>query len=304
MADIFISYSNKDRELTKKLAGALEDAGYSIWWDTKILGGRAFRKAIEEEINNAQCVIVVWSQHSVYSDFVVDEAGEAKKQGKPLLPVSFDGSEGAIGFRGYHVINLNKWDKTGDADVFRQLTSSLEAAVGKVPVTRKTKAEAEAEAQRKAEEGKVRKAELAAKRKEAAEKKKAEAGDFDDQTRTGSSLRRVLFGGSVCVALAGLGFYLYGIKDPPLSAQGPFVLHIHSMSSYSAAESAYAEFRRIYPELSRGLSAHYQKINHPEHGTMYRVTLGTFSEIEDADKKCLQFINKGLDYCTPVPKFF
>ena len=33
MADIFISYSQKDRDVATALAAALEARGYTVWWD-------------------------------------------------------------------------------------------------------------------------------------------------------------------------------------------------------------------------------------------------------------------------------
>ena len=134
MADIFISYANEDRAIVGKLARALEDAGYSTWWDTKILGGRPYRKAIIEEITDAPYFIVVWSKRSVESDFVVDEVDTARKQRKPLVPVSFDGSEGAIGYMGYQVIDLAPWYRTGDEENLRRLTDTLNASVARKQV--------------------------------------------------------------------------------------------------------------------------------------------------------------------------
>ena len=67
MADIFISYSREDREFARRLADALERENLTVWWDTKILGGRSFRNAIHEEIDSAAIVIVVWSAISIRS---------------------------------------------------------------------------------------------------------------------------------------------------------------------------------------------------------------------------------------------
>ena len=36
MADIFISYSQKDRALAKSLADALKACGYDVWWDYEV----------------------------------------------------------------------------------------------------------------------------------------------------------------------------------------------------------------------------------------------------------------------------
>jgi S1-C subfamily serine protease len=65
VADIFISYASPDRERARLLADGLERHGWSAWWDREIQHGRAFDDAIEEALNAARCVIVLWSNASV-----------------------------------------------------------------------------------------------------------------------------------------------------------------------------------------------------------------------------------------------
>lgn len=48
MTDIFISYASEDRPQAKRLAQALEQQGWSVWWDRRI--GSSFHKAIEEAL--------------------------------------------------------------------------------------------------------------------------------------------------------------------------------------------------------------------------------------------------------------
>ncbi|MGO9174211.1 MAG: toll/interleukin-1 receptor domain-containing protein [Rhodomicrobium sp.] len=86
MADIFISYKSEERALAEALASELRAAGYSVWWDMDLVGGPAFRAQILEELNAARAVIVIWTPASVHSEFVLDEADHAKREGK-LIPV-------------------------------------------------------------------------------------------------------------------------------------------------------------------------------------------------------------------------
>ncbi len=65
MTDIFISYSRSDQQWVAKLAKALEDVGYSVWWDTQLLAGDDFHRTIPAVLEEAHCAIVVWSQVSV-----------------------------------------------------------------------------------------------------------------------------------------------------------------------------------------------------------------------------------------------
>lgn len=86
MADIFISYAKVDRGPTERLAEDLTRRGYTVWWDTSLLGGDEFRPVIVREIAAAQAVIVIWTPASVQSVWVLAEAELGRAQGK-LLPV-------------------------------------------------------------------------------------------------------------------------------------------------------------------------------------------------------------------------
>jgi TolB-like protein/tetratricopeptide (TPR) repeat protein len=109
---VFLSYSRADKAQAVRLAGALQDAGLDVWWDTLIEGGAEFAKTIEAAINTCDAVVVAWSQASVASDWVLDEAAKGRDLHK-LVPVSFDGTEPPMGFRRYHSIDLSGWQ--GDA---------------------------------------------------------------------------------------------------------------------------------------------------------------------------------------------
>ena len=128
MADIFISYARADRGKIEKLAAALEDKGYSVWWDRNIVGGSEFSEEIEKELTAAKAVIVAWSEDSVKSRWVRDEAGHAAEAGK-LIPIGLDGSHAPMGFKQLHVIDLEDWngkpDGAGFADVSRALATQL-----------------------------------------------------------------------------------------------------------------------------------------------------------------------------------
>jgi hypothetical protein len=86
MADIFISYSKADRDKVALLAAYLESEGWTVWWDTNLAAGDTFRDEIMTQLARARAVIVLWTTHSIRSDFVRAEAGRAKADGK-LIPV-------------------------------------------------------------------------------------------------------------------------------------------------------------------------------------------------------------------------
>lgn len=86
MSDIFISYAKEDRGKAKDIAEALKQQGFSVWWDRNILPGQTFDAVIEEALDAAKCVIVLWSKTSVSKDWVRTEASEGTQRGI-IIPV-------------------------------------------------------------------------------------------------------------------------------------------------------------------------------------------------------------------------
>ena len=86
MADIFLSYSKQDVQQVRLLASALEAEGYSVWWDTNLIGGERYRDVIAAELTKARAAVVIWTANSISSDWVQSEAGRAHRDGK-LIPV-------------------------------------------------------------------------------------------------------------------------------------------------------------------------------------------------------------------------
>jgi len=124
LADIFISYSRTDRELIQSLAEALQSEGFTVWWDRDIGGGAEFARAIERELAAAKTIIVAWSEASLGSHWVRDEADYARGEHK-LLPLSLDGVLPPLGFRQLHALEFEGWNGTSGHPAFAKLLTSL-----------------------------------------------------------------------------------------------------------------------------------------------------------------------------------
>jgi hypothetical protein len=129
MTDLFISYARVDRGRIEILAALLEEAGYSVWWDRQIVAGTAFDKEIERALQDARCVIVAWSEHSVGSDWVRAEAAFALETNK-LVPIALDRSHPPIRFIHTHTLDLTDWNGAGDHPSCARLISDLRALIG------------------------------------------------------------------------------------------------------------------------------------------------------------------------------
>ena len=132
MSDIFISYARTDRVRAQALAGALEQQGYSVWWDPHIPPGKTFDEVIEEALDNTKCVVVLWSKDSVKSDWVKSEAEEGKQR-KILVPALIDKVKIPLAFRRIHAADLTKWQPNTPHSEFDSLLKAILEIVGPLP---------------------------------------------------------------------------------------------------------------------------------------------------------------------------
>ncbi len=126
MADIFISYAREDRNWVRELAQALEAEGLSVWWDPNLLPGSRYRETIEKELDQAYASIVVWSEDSIQSDFVRDEAEEARVLNR-LVPVLKDPVQPPHGFRQIQTADLSSWRGKRDHPEYVLVLEGLQA---------------------------------------------------------------------------------------------------------------------------------------------------------------------------------
>jgi hypothetical protein len=130
MADIFISYAREDREWVEKLAATLQAEGFSVWWDWDLLVGKRYRETIETELQTCKATIVVWSEQSVRSDFVRDEAEEGQQRNL-LLPVLKGNVRPPAGFRQIQTADLTNWAGDRSNEEFRRMMRGVSHLVGR-----------------------------------------------------------------------------------------------------------------------------------------------------------------------------
>ena len=82
MSDIFISYASEDRDRAKLLADALAAEGRSVWWDRDLPFGRPFDEVIRTELQQAGCVVALWTESAARSLYVIGEARDALRSRK------------------------------------------------------------------------------------------------------------------------------------------------------------------------------------------------------------------------------
>jgi len=126
LAKVFLSYDRDDAARARHFARALEQAGHEVWWDLHVRGGAQFSKVIEEALNAANAVVVLWSAKAIESPWVRDEAAAGRDSGR-LVPVTIDGTEPPLGFRQFQTFDLSRWRGRGTTSALRTLLADVAA---------------------------------------------------------------------------------------------------------------------------------------------------------------------------------
>jgi hypothetical protein len=126
MSDVFISYASADRDRAKVLAETLAGQGWSVWWDRTIPPGRAFDEVIEEALDAAKCVVVLWSAASVASSWVKNESADAMQR-RILVPVLIEPVKIPLEFRRLQAADLSGWNGTQSDPQFMELSRAIQA---------------------------------------------------------------------------------------------------------------------------------------------------------------------------------
>src|SRR5262249_32888461 len=92
--------------------------------------GDHFDEVIEQALNEAKCIIVMWSERSVQSRYVRDEATYALEHSK-LVPVMIENVSVPFRFRGVHTLRLIEWDGSKDSKEFRRLIDDISSILGR-----------------------------------------------------------------------------------------------------------------------------------------------------------------------------
>jgi len=89
MSDVFISCARSSAPTAERVEAALTGLGYAVWRDTALPFHRPYPQVLEERLQAAKAVIVLWSRDAAASDWVRAEADFAR-EAKKLVQVSTD----------------------------------------------------------------------------------------------------------------------------------------------------------------------------------------------------------------------
>jgi hypothetical protein len=207
MSDIFISYKREEQPIARKLADALEGEGWSVWWDPKLRAGEHFDDVIEKALKEAKCVIVIWSERSLLSGYVRDEATYALEQNK-LVPVAIANVDLPFRFKRIHTLNLQNWDGSSQSSEFGKLIEDISGLLG--------------ESQNRTVGQRVPDYTCAGRQGPYREQEMNPRGGAIETSERGSKLSRVI-AGLVAVIFASVGTIVYLYTRPPKLSNGKLI---------------------------------------------------------------------------------
>jgi len=129
MTELFVSYAREDEARARQVAEALAGEGYRAWRDDELPAHRAYADVIEERLNSADAVVVLWSKAAAKSQWVRAEADSARNRGI-LIQVTLDGTVPPIPFNQIQCAPLSASENPADAAGWRNLIGSVEALTG------------------------------------------------------------------------------------------------------------------------------------------------------------------------------
>lgn len=130
-ASVFISYSRGDLDRSRRVIALLETAGFDVWWDGRLEGGENYLATTETALESADCVVVLWSQVSVASHWVRDEAQRGRERGC-LVPLSLDGTMAPLGFRQFQLLDISSWSGDHAAEEAKRILAAVRTKAGLV----------------------------------------------------------------------------------------------------------------------------------------------------------------------------
>jgi hypothetical protein len=132
MADVFLSYSSKDRAAAERVQQALERAGLDVFWDQEIPAGTDWDTWIRGKLAGCKAAVVLWSKASVESTNVRHEAMIARDAGKlvPAMIETLSPSDFPMGLYLVQGVNLQDWRSSGSGGMAR-LVEEVQAKLGR-----------------------------------------------------------------------------------------------------------------------------------------------------------------------------
>src|SRR5665213_761771 len=122
--DIFVSYARSTELFARQITDTLSEIGYSVWRDEQLPAHRAYAEVIEERLNQAKAVLVIWSPDAIRSEWVRSEADRARQQRK-LVQLSVGSLIPPMPFDQIQCPDFSVWTLGSQTSGWRSILASL-----------------------------------------------------------------------------------------------------------------------------------------------------------------------------------
>ena len=130
MDDVFLSYKREERDRVEEIADGLRAEGLTVFFDPDLLVGRVWDEQLEQRLEIAKSVAVLWSEKARRSAWVRSEARRAQGMNK-LVPARLDGCIVPIGLDGVQEADLRNWRSGNFHHVeWRKFVGGITAVIG------------------------------------------------------------------------------------------------------------------------------------------------------------------------------
>ena len=129
MAVVFVSYARPDEPHAKRVADALRGDGYDAWRDDELPAHRNYADVIQERLQSAKAVVVLWSAEAAKSQWVRAEA-DAARNAQTLVQATLDGTIPPLPFNQIQCADLSGWNGEPDSGGWRKLVASVAELAG------------------------------------------------------------------------------------------------------------------------------------------------------------------------------
>lgn len=126
MVDLCITYGLREVLWVNKLASLLDSEGYVVCWEHAVVPGDDVRTDESiQSLNDAKCVLAIWSETSVDDFWVLSDAERAVQQDK-LISVIARSVIIPEAFRDSEAIFMTTWDdQNKETEFFDKLMSTI-----------------------------------------------------------------------------------------------------------------------------------------------------------------------------------
>ena len=126
-ATVFLSYSHKDQSIADQIRRKLIENDFQTWWDENIHAGSSITTQNHNAISDAGFVLLLLTEQSVQSDYVLQEMKYAQKQKHFIIPVLIGNIQ--LPFEWYALLGLRQFPHISASPTDAELDELIERII-------------------------------------------------------------------------------------------------------------------------------------------------------------------------------